>query len=450
MPAVAPNTDPSTVVNRIADFRPRAEHLAALAAVVVDRRGVSAEAEVAIAVIDDDGVRVRVVGGPLPCRVGRRRSGPGGRPSSAPRERLSRAPGDGRSWRALVERCAPTTVAMAMRLRLLLSHTGARFFDVAKRRSRSKRGLAPDLFLDFVEVFGSRVLRSSYSSLCPDQEHLCRLVLSRPDISGELLVVGQPAVPVDGLAVGRWLRAVEPLSWEGACRWTSELGTPTLTVSPPRLATMVVLSGEARRRRDMAHAEGEDGATAAATMGTTATSPTSPVQPVVRSVAQRRLVSATATVPRRGKGSSERSLAPGDLHGEFTDPPSRRQFGPVGPDLDVMACRCYWAAPSSQPRRSPSITTRSPASLSTRTRTGSPVESTAFTVTRSPTRKASGARSRGGAPGMKVWTQSLPATHIREYSDNASRPQRPGGADVQRHSLSTTRSPDARTDHAGP
>lgn len=252
MPAVAPNTDPSTVVNRIADFRPRAEHLAALAAVVVDRRGVSAEAEVAIAVIDDDGVRVRVVGGPLPCRVGRRRSGPGGRPSSAPRERLSRAPGDGRSWRALVERCAPTTVAMAMRLRLLLSHTGARFFDVAKRRSRSKRGLAPDLFLDFVEVFGSRVLRSSYSSLCPDQEHLCRLVLSRPDISGELLVVGQPAVPVDGLAVGRWLRAVEPLSWEGACRWTSELGTPTLTVSPPRLATMVVLSGEARRRRDMA------------------------------------------------------------------------------------------------------------------------------------------------------------------------------------------------------
>ena len=56
MPAVAPNTDRTTVVNRIADFRPRAEHLDALAAVVVDRRGVSAEAEVAIAVIDDDGV----------------------------------------------------------------------------------------------------------------------------------------------------------------------------------------------------------------------------------------------------------------------------------------------------------------------------------------------------------------------------------------------------------
>lgn len=76
--------------------------------------------------------------------------------------------------------------------------------------------------------------------------------MNRPDISGELFVDGQPAVPVDALAVAKWLGAVEPLSWEGACRWSSELGTPTLTVSPPRLATLVVRSGEARRRRDLA------------------------------------------------------------------------------------------------------------------------------------------------------------------------------------------------------
>lgn len=124
--------------------------------------------------------------------------------------------------------------------------------DVATKRTRARRRLAPDLFLDFVEVFGDRVLRSSFSSLYPDQENLCRLLSRRCDISGELFVVGQPAVSINAIDVADWLQAVEPLSWEAACRWATELGTPTLSVSRALSTTLVVLSGEARRRRTMA------------------------------------------------------------------------------------------------------------------------------------------------------------------------------------------------------
>ena len=66
MAAVAPNTERTTVVDRLVTFEPRFEHIDALASVIVDRRGAADEAAVAIAVMDGDGVRGRVVTGPLP------------------------------------------------------------------------------------------------------------------------------------------------------------------------------------------------------------------------------------------------------------------------------------------------------------------------------------------------------------------------------------------------
>lgn len=64
---LAANTERTRTVGRLADFRPRLEHLNEMVSHIGDRRSGDLQTALAVVVVDEDGVRVRVVEGPLPC-----------------------------------------------------------------------------------------------------------------------------------------------------------------------------------------------------------------------------------------------------------------------------------------------------------------------------------------------------------------------------------------------